>query len=298
MGKSKSPSIPSAPSFQADPNLAWSQDYLKGQTNYLTQGLTTEGGNLAGLLGDTINVSPLVSQYSQQLAQSQLDPAFRVRQQDMMNQLEANNQLTGSTTASSLGNLNADYMASLTGMQAQYGLADVQRALNTRVELYGMGLNTGQAVGSNALSNQNQMNQFALANYENQVASALMSQGSQKGGWLGAIQGAIGGAMSGASAGSAAGPYGAIAGGVVGAGLGGYSGYQSQGSGGNYLSSGLSLLGSNNGYSLGSKYSSPSSISGGSESIFNPATSYTGGSNSYGGYNMSSYGSAGRLGGF
>lgn len=176
--KSKSPSIPSSPSFQVDPNLAWSQDYLKGQTNYLTQGLTTEGGNLSGLLGDTINVSPLVSQYSQQLAQSQLDPAFRVRQQDMINQLEANNQLTGSTTASSLSNLNADYMASLTGMQAQYGLADVSRALNNRVQLYGMGLNTGQAVGSNALQNQNQMNQFALANYENQVASALMRQKS------------------------------------------------------------------------------------------------------------------------
>jgi len=270
--KSKSPSIPNAPSFQADPNLAWSQDYLKGQTNYLTQGLTTEGGNLSGLLGDTINVSPLVSQYSQQLAQSQLDPAFRVRQQDMMNQLEANNQLTGSTTASSLGNLNADYMASLTVMQAQYGLADVQRALNTRVELYGMGLNTGQAVGSNALTNQNQMNQFALANYENQVASAMMGQKSERGGWGGAITGAIGGAASGSSMG----PWGALAGAVVGGVAGGLS-EKSSNVGGGLMQTG--------GYALGSKYSSPSSIYGGRESIYNPSTSFTAGAGG-GGYSQ------------
>lgn len=269
--KSKSPSIPNAPSFQPDPNLAWSQDYLKGQTNYLTQGLTTEGGNLAGLLGDTINVSPLVSQYSQQLAQSQLDPAFRVRQQDMINQLEANNQLTGSTTASSLGNLNADYMASLTGMQAQYGLADVERALGNRVNLYGMALNTGQAVGSNALQNQNQMNQFALANYENQVASALMSQGSQRGGISGAITGAIGGGMQGfAMTGS---PWGALAGATIGGVSGGLSSSSSN-VGGSLMQAG--------GYSLGSKYASPSSIYGGRESIYNPSTSFTAGSG--GGY--------------
>lgn len=270
--KSSSPTIPdydvnkSMQQVWQDPNLAWSQDYLKGQTNYLTQGLTTEGGNLSGLLGDTINVSPLVSQYSQQLAQSQLDPAFRVRQQDMMNQLEANNQLTGSTTGSSLSNLNADYMASLTGMQAQYGLADVNRALQNRVQLYGMGLNSGQAVGSNALQNQNQMNQFALANYENQVASAMMSQGSQNGGLMGALTGAIGGGATGFALG---GPVGA----AVGAGVGGLAGGfspQSANVGGGLMQAG--------GYALGSKYASPSSIYGGRESIYNPSTSYTAGS--------------------
>lgn len=282
MGNSKSPSIPDAPSFQADPNLAWSQDYLKGQTNYLTQGLTAEGGNLSGLLGDTINVSPLVSQYSQQLAQSQLDPAFRVRQQDMMNQLEANNQLTGSTTASSLGNLNADYMASLTGMQAQYGLADVNRALQNRVQLYGMGLNSGQAVGSNALQNQNQMNQFALANYENQVASAMMNQQSSGSPW-----GALGGAAIGAGIGTMIMPG---VGTAVGAGIGSSLGNSMFGGGsqsGAGISSGLGQMG---GYAMGSKYSSPNRISGGSESIYT--------NNTYGGYGMNSYGMAGGLGGF
>lgn len=281
MGKSKSPSIPNAPSFQADPNLAWSQDYLKGQTNYLTQGLTTEGGNLSGLLGDSINVSPLVSQYSMQLAQSQLAPAFRTRQQDMMNQLESNNQLTGSTTASSLGNLNADYMASLTGMQAQYGLADVNRALQNRVQLYGMGLNTGQSVGSTALSNQNQMNQFALANYENQVASAMMGQNTN-GGLGGALTGAIGGAITGTVM-TGGNPLGIASGAAIG-GAGGYFG--GSGSGGQILSSGSGL----GGYAMGSKYSSPGMISGGSEKIYT--------NNTYGGYGMNSYGMAGGLGGY
>lgn len=206
MSKSNS-SIPEAPSFQADPNVAWSQDRLKEQYNYLINGLTTQGGTLSGLLGDAVNVSPLVSQYSQQLAQSQLDPAYRKQRQDMINTLEANNQLTGSTTASSLGNLSSDYMASLTGMQAQYGLADVERALNNRVSLYQTGLQTGQAVGAAGLQNQNQMNKFALANYENQVASAMYKNQQQEqadafwGTMFGPVVGGITGGQTGAMAG-------------------------------------------------------------------------------------------------
>lgn len=271
MSKSKSPSIPNAPTFQADPNLAWSQDFLKGQSNYLINGLTTEGGNLSGLLGDAINVNPLVSQYAQQLAQSQLDPAYRQQRQDLVNTLEANNQLTGSTTASSLGNLASDYTAQLTGMQAQYGLADVERALNNRVQLYGMGLNTGQAVGSNALQNQNQMNQFALANYENQVASALMNQQSSGGSPFGALGGA---AIGGGIGFLVGGPVGA----GIGAGLGSGLGNAAFG-GGSQSGAGIAnAFGSLGGYAAGSKYSSPGSYSFGGESIYNPSTSFTAGS--------------------
>lgn len=266
--------VMSAPVFQPDPNVAIGQDDLRGQYQYLYKGLTSPEGNLTGLLGDTVNVSPLVSKYSQQLAQSQLDPAFRQKQQDLINTLEANNQLTGSTTASALGNLSADYMASLTGMQAQYGLADVERALNTRVNLYNMGLGANQNFIGNALQNQSQMNNFGLSNFENQVAASLMGQ-TQTGGMAGALQGAIGGAM----AGSAFGPYGM----AIGAGLGGYAGYSgSPSAGGSYLSAGSSLL--------GSKYSSPSTINYGRESIYNPATSYTAGSNYYSPLTSSSVG--------
>jgi hypothetical protein len=254
---SKKSSIPEAPKFQTDPNVGWSQDRLKEQYGYLINGLTTEGGSLSGLLGDSVNISPEVSRLSQQYAQSQLDPAYRKQRQDLINTLEANGQLTGSTTASSLANLDADYMASLTGMQAQYGLADVERALNNRVQLYTTGLNVGQNVGAAGLQNQQQMNQFALANYENQVAAAMMNQnnsGGLLGGLLGGTGGALGGAATGAIIGSIVPGIGTMTGALIGGGLGaaggGLMGAQSASAGQQMFSSGMSSAG----MYAGSKY--------------------------------------------
>lgn len=258
MSKSKSPSIPEAPSFQADPNVGWSQNTLKGEVPKLL--------SLSGLpqgLEEAISTNPQITQLTLQKLQSQLEPSYRNGLQNITNTLEANNQLTGSTTASALGNYQADYMAGLTAAGAEAGIQDINRALSNRMSLYGTGLNTAAGVGSTGLNNQSQMNQFALQNYENQVASALMNQPAQNGGWMGAITGAVGGAMSGASMGSKAGPYGALAGGVIGAGLGGYSGYQgSSGTGGQFLQAGASMLGNRN--------STPLQTVGGGESIYNP----------------------------
>lgn len=243
---SKKSSIPDTPQWQPDPNVAWSQDRLKEQYGYLMSGLTTEGGSLSGLLGDAINISPEVSRLSQQYAQAQLDPAYRQQRQDVINTLEANNQLTGSTTASALGNLSADYMSSLTGMQAQYGLADVERALNNRMQLYTTGLNIGQNVGQAGLQNQEQMNQFALQNYENQVAAAMMNKNNSSAG----MWGSLGGAAIGAGIGTLVAPG---VGTALGASLGGSIGGAAFGgsSAGGQMSSGLGMLG---GYMAGSKY--------------------------------------------
>jgi len=275
---SKKTSIPDAPQWQPDPNVKWSQDRLKEQYNYLINGLTTEGGNLSGLLGDAINISPEVSRLSMQYAQSQLDPAFRNRQQDMINQLEANNQLTGSTTASSLANLNADYMASLTGMQAQYGLADVERALNNRVQLYTTGLNVGQNVGQQGLQNQEQMNSFALANYENQVAAAMMGQQSNAGLW-----GSLGGAAIGAGIGTLVAPgVGTALGASIGGGLGGAAFGGS--SAGGQMSSGLGMLG---GYMAGSKYAPTAyTYTRGPESVTNTTAAYNPGPSGFNRYGL------------
>lgn len=250
---SKKTSIPAAPAFQTDPNVGWSQDKLKEQYGYLINGLTTQGGNLSGLLGDSINVSPEVSRLSQQYAQSQLDPAFRQRRQQTINDLEASNQLTGSTTASALGNLDADYMASLTGMQAQYGLADVSRALNNRMQLYTTGLNIGQNVGQAGLQNQEQMNQFALQNYENQVAAAMMNKNNSSAGMWGSLGGAALGAGAGALLALPTGGMSIGMGAALGASLGGSLGGAAFGgsSAGGQMSSGLGMLG---GYMAGSKY--------------------------------------------
>lgn len=229
--------IPDAPVFQPDPNVAWSQDFLKGQANYLINGLTQDGGNLSGLLGDTVSFNPLTTQYALQSLQAQLAPSYRNSQQNLQNTLEANNQLTGSTTASAFGNLESDYMAQLTAAGAQASLADVNRALQNRVSLYGTGLNTVSTIGTNALANQAQINNFALSNYENQVAQALAGE-NQNGGLSGALTGAVGGGLAGLATGN---PY-LAAGGAV---LGGVAGYSGQpGTGGNFLTAGAGLFGS------------------------------------------------------
>lgn len=235
--------IPDAPSFQYDPNVGWSQDTLKGQSNYLLNGLTTEGGDLGGLMHDTVSFNPQVTQLALQQMQAQLAPSYRQSQQNLTNTLEANNQLTGSTTASAFGNLENDYLAQLTATQAQAGLADINRALQNRVSLYGTGLNTTQAVGNAALNNQAQMNNFALSNYDNQVAQVLGNQAPQTGGFGGAVSGSIGGGIQGYMS-SGGNPYMAAAG----AGLGGVSGYSgSPQAGGGILSSVLGNMGQRNG---------------------------------------------------
>ena len=269
---------PDPPTFQADPYVSKSQDRLWGQADYLLNGLTSDGGNLSGLMGDTVSFNPLTTQYALQAMQSQLAPSYRNSQQNLTNTLEANNQLTGSTTASAFGNLEADYMAQLTGATAQAGLADVNRALANRVSLYQTGLNTVQAVGNNALQNQGQVNNFALGNYENQVAQAMMNQPAPTGGLSGALTGALGGAISGGVM-SGGNPL-AIA---AGAGLGGYSGYSgSPGTGGQFLGAGANMYGNSRPMSL--SLSTVGANQGG-ESIQN-LLSQQRGLNSYYGYGL------------
>lgn len=266
--------FPDAPVFQPDPNVAWSQDRLKGQSDYLINGLTQDGGNLSGLLGDTVSFNPLTTQYALQSLQAQLAPSYRNSQQNLTNTLEANNQLTGSTTASAFGNLESDYMAQLTAAGAQAALNDVNRALSNRVSLYGTGLNTVSTVGTNALTNQSQINNFALANYENQVAQALGNQAPQTGGLSGALTGAAGGALAGLATGN---PY-IAAGGAV---LGGVSGYSGQpGTGGSFLNAGAGLFGSTRPQGL---TVSTIGANQGGESINNTLQNF-------GGYGLSGYG--------
>jgi hypothetical protein len=276
--RGKKSSVPEAPKFQTDPNVGWSQDRLKEQYGYLMNGLTQPGQSLSGGLGEATNISPEISRLSMQYAQSQLDPQFRINRQNTINDLEANNQLTGSTTASALGNLDADYMASLTGMQAQYGIADVNRALNNRVQLYTTGLNVGQNVGTQGLANQEQMNSFALSNYENQVAAAMMGQQSNAGTW-----GSIGGAVIGAGIGTLVAPG---VGTALGASLGGSIGGAAFGgsSAGGQMSSGLGMLG---GYMAGSKYAPTAyTYTRGPESVTNTTAAYNPGPSGFGNYGL------------
>lgn len=216
MSKKRGPSIPDAPSFQSDPNVGWSQDILKGQVPNLLS-LT----NLPPALMDAINLNPETSRLATQQYVSAQEPAYRRGLQDITNTLEANNQLTGSTTGNALQNYQNDYLAGLTSANAGIALQDINRALSNRMSLYSTGLNTAQAVGQTGLSNQNQQNTFALQNYENQVAQAMMNQPQQNSGFWSTL-----GGLAGAGIGSLIVPgVGTMIGGGLGSSLGaGFSG--------------------------------------------------------------------------
>ena len=187
MSKKQSPSIPEAPSFQADPNVGWSQDILKGQVPNLLS-LT----NLPPALMEAIQFNPELQQLAVQQYTSAQEPAYRKGLQDITNTLEANNQLTGSTTGNALQNYENDYLAGLTSANAGMAINQINNALNNRMSLYSTGLNTAQAVGQTGLNNQNQQNTFALQNYENQVAQAMMSQPQQNSGFWSTLGGLAG----------------------------------------------------------------------------------------------------------
>lgn len=267
MSKPKAPSLPNAPTYFQDP--------LIGQANQsmfdLGQGLTSGSIYQSNpMLGEAVNTNPQITQLVLQGLQAQLAPTLRDSRQNTINQLEANNQLTGSTTASALGNIESDYESQLVNAGTQAGIADINRALSNRVSLFGTGLNAIQGAGQGAQTASNAENSFNLENYQNQVAKVLGEQKQQNGGFLGAITGGLGGAM----AGSIFGPVGTAIGAVGGAASGGFG---PQGSGGALFQSGAGLAGSRLGntqvsgqanapiYSAGALQ--PESISGGLWSV-------------------------------
>jgi hypothetical protein len=266
MSKSKGPDLPPVPTFQSDPNVGWSQDNLKQQYDYLIKGLTTNGGNLSGLLGDAVNLNPETSRLATEQYVSAQEPAYRRGLQDITNTLEANNQLTGSTTGNVMQNYQNDYLAGLTSANAGMALQDINRALSNRVSLYSTGLSTAQGVGQAGLQNQSQQNQFALQNYENQVATALSQYQTDQqnkafwGNMAGNLLGPLGGAT-----------IGGMTGGQTGASSGAASGWATSAA-----IAGM-MMGSPQGLNNKAQQSSPGYISGGGESIYSPSSSYSAG---------------------
>ena len=181
MGKSKAPSIPAAPKYKTDPRYAKSWDELFGLGKRLTN-FDFSGGLTP--LQDTIEVNPdVVSGYF-----SSLQPYHRELRNRSVAELAANNQLESSVTANRFGQIETDIADRLQG----YTSGLIQQALQNRINLFGTGLNAISGATGYGLQNQGQLNQFNLANYENQVAAALAGQGSQRGGLFGGLTGAGG----------------------------------------------------------------------------------------------------------
>lgn len=273
MSKPKAPTLPNTPTYFQDPLISQAN---QSQFN-LGQGLTSgsiyqENPGLA----ETVNTNPQMTQLMLQGLQAQLAMPLQQQRQDTINQLEANNQLTGSTTASALGNIDQNYTNQLVSAGAQAGMADINRALQNRVALFGTGLNAIQSAGQGAQTSSNAQNQFNLENYQNQVAKVLGEQKQQSGGFMGGLTGALGGAMAGSSFGPVGMGIGAVAGGAAGA-------FSPQGTGGALFQSGAGLAGSRLGNSQGStsnvyNYSAgaatPESIIGGLGSYYQPLAGY------------------------
>lgn len=230
---SKKIDLPSPPQMYRNPYVNLSASSLYGKSMGL---LSDSVSGLPQILQDTVSLSPDITKYALQGLQAQLQPELNRSRQDIINQLEANGQLTSSTTADSLTRLQSDFESRMVAAGSEAAMADIQRALQNRISLYGTGLQGVQGAGQLGLAEQESVNNFNLNNYQNLLAEAFGEQSPAKGGLMGAITGGVGGAL----AGSTFGPIGSVIGGLV----GGTSGaIGPSGTGGNMLTAGAGLYG-------------------------------------------------------
>jgi len=224
-----------APAFQEDPRFA------QGLEDLLTTGRKLTNFDLTGGLSplqDVINTSPETTSTFLEGLMAQLTPQFRDLQQETINQLAASNQLESSVAVDRLSRGQEDLQSNILASTTQFGLADISRALENRVRLTQLGLGATEAGTGLAADAESRKNQFALQNFENQLALETANRSEKKGGLLGGLTGAVGGGLSGFALGGPAGAgIGMLAGGVAGA-LG------PSGTGGSILSSGAGAAGS------------------------------------------------------
>lgn len=221
-GKDKGPDLPAAPVFEAQPNVAPNIDFLSETGLGLARGeFLREEGPLS-FLRPLATINPEVTEQAVSLATRDVTRLRDRAQQDILNQLEANNQLTSSVAVNRLSDLNEEFSADIADIATTFYLADVERSLRNIGGLFELGLNvTGQATGL-GLTEQAQRNEFALQNFENQVAAAVAAEGSSQGGGL--LGGGIGTALGAGIGAFLAAPTGGLsigAGAAIGGGLGG-----------------------------------------------------------------------------
>jgi len=168
MGKSSKPNFPSPPQFQADPFLQSSQQGLSDTGQALRQGkFLNPNDPTVGFLNQLVSLNPEATRRGVELASRDTIEFRDKAQQDIINQLEANNQLTSSVTGNRLSDLNQAFSSDIADISTNFYLADVERSLTNVRDLFGTGLNTLSDVGDRGLQNQQQVNTFA----ENRFAS-------------------------------------------------------------------------------------------------------------------------------
>ena len=241
MGGKKKLELPSQPEYWNYPGLTGQIDTMF-DTGSLLRGLDFGGHPLQ----ETIDLSPEMTELAFEAISKQLAPTIRDQQQSIINQLAANNQLESSVTADALSRFNTDITNQMQSYMAQAGMQDINRALGNRVDLYGMGINTtGSGIGM-AQNQESMRNNFALKNYENQVAAAIAGHDDSNplmGGLMGGAGGAlIAAALAPVTGGTSLGYYAMMAG--AGAGLGALAETQGRsGTGTQLMTSGAGLYG-------------------------------------------------------
>lgn len=220
MSSKKAPtSTQQAPSFFADPFVEKSQNLLFPIAEGLAKGRFMDPNDpTVGFLNELVKLNPEATKAAVGLASRDIEDTRRRAFQETINQLAANNQLESSVTANRLADLEKDFSSDISDVNTQFYLADVERTLGNIGGLFQTGLGVASDVRSGALANQDQRNQFEIANFQNRVAAEMLNKPvATRGGVRGAISGAIGGGIKGAMVG---GPWGAL----IGAGLGGVAG--------------------------------------------------------------------------
>lgn len=251
MGKSSKPNFPAPPEFQTFPTVPGDIEMLSKVGRGLTSGnFLNPNDPTLGFLNPLVSLNPEATKTAVGLASRDVVELRDRAQQDILNQLEANNQLTSSTSVNRLSDLNQSFSSDIADIATNFYLADVERSMANIGGLFGLGLNTTQTSANLGQTQQGQQNAFALEQYDRQVAlEAERFSRQQNSGFSasGALQGGLGGGMS-AFIASGGNPFVAAAGAGVGAIGGGFGG---QGTGTSILSGGLSSLG-NRGSSSGS----------------------------------------------
>lgn len=189
MSEPKKPELPSAPSFFRDPNASLNTNRLTQIGQGLTSGDFADPSSSLGFLAQLVQSNPQVVQQAVQLASRGTIETRDNAQRDILNQLEANNQLTSSTAVNRLADLNQSFSQDIADINTKFALADAERSLANTFNLFGLGLDVTQSAGSLGLQNQQQQNAFNLDNFSNQFALAQANQKSGRGGLIGGLAG-------------------------------------------------------------------------------------------------------------
>jgi hypothetical protein len=215
VGKGDSPSLPNTPAYQQDTDY---RNMLKTMSG-LGNNLTNMDFSSNPMMADTVSMfNPELSNKFATTLQNSLQPSFDRSNQDLTNTLANTGGLGASTASDALSQNYRQFMNTIGTQTGQFDVTNATNALQNRVNLFNTGVGLDNSVAGYGATNENNLNNFNLQNYSNQVAQQMYQDQNKQGGWAGALKGGLGGAVTGLMAG---GPNGAVAGAIA----GGASGY-------------------------------------------------------------------------